>query len=384
MNKTRKRIHPTLCITHRCNLDCIYCYQNHDSNDMSFDTAKKCIDNIFENIPNEYDDIEISFIGGEPLLKFELIKSVVEYTNQKYADYNYFFFASTNGTVLTEEMKEWFSTYKDIFTLGLSFDGIKKVQDYNRSNSFDDIDVSFFINNWPKQGIKMTLSEFSLEYLAESIKYLHSIGINNIIGVNLFEGNFDWNQEKYIQLLVPQLKELVDFYVENDDLHLNQMFNKKIDILAYETRVKQKYCGIGSGVNFYDIDGIVRPCAFCTPMTFDSITLSEIEKTDFHNPDNFIDIDCFSSCFIQPICSSCSGNNYLKNNSFKKFDKSKCRIQKLIVLFTADLIVKRIIKSPEKYDDSFKSRILKSAKTIKELFLPEFNTYFIQKENAKI
>ena len=147
MNKTRKRIHPTLCITHRCNLDCIYCYQNHDSNDMSFDTAKKCIDNIFENIPNEYDDIEISFIGGEPLLKFELIKSVVEYTNQKYADYNYFFFASTNGTVLTEEMKEWFSTYKDIFTLGLSFDGIKKVQDYNRSNSFDDIDVSFFNNN---------------------------------------------------------------------------------------------------------------------------------------------------------------------------------------------------------------------------------------------
>ena len=40
------------------------------------------------------------------------------------------------------------------------------------------------------------------------------------------------------------------------------------------------------------------------------------------------------------------------------------------------LIVKRIIKNPEKYDDSFKSRILKSAKTIKELFLPEFNSYF--------
>ena len=34
------RFSPTLCVTHSCNLDCIYCYQNHDGQHrMSFDTA---------------------------------------------------------------------------------------------------------------------------------------------------------------------------------------------------------------------------------------------------------------------------------------------------------------------------------------------------------
>ena len=372
----KKRLHPTLCITHNCNLNCVYCYQKHDKSEMSIETAKKCIDKIFSNIPHDYDDIEISFIGGEPLLKFDIIKEIFEYTNIKYNNYKYIFFASTNGTILTNEMREWFTKRKEKFVLGLSFDGIPAVQNFNRSNSFDMIDINYFINNWPKQGVKMTLSEYSLKYLSKSIIYLHSLGIKNIIGVNLFEGDFDWNNEEFIKILFPQLKELVNFYVENDELHLNQMFNKKIEVLSLDKRIKQKYCGIGSGVNFFDVDGTIRPCAFCTPMTFDNKTLSEIEKTDFFNPDNFIDDDCFANCYLQPICSSCSGNNYLKNNSFKKFDKTKCRIQKLIALFTADLLVKRILKNPFKFTNSYKLQILKSSKKIKELYLTEFINYY--------
>ena len=38
-------------LTDKCNLSCVYCYQNHDSNDMSFETAKTCIDWIFDNVP---------------------------------------------------------------------------------------------------------------------------------------------------------------------------------------------------------------------------------------------------------------------------------------------------------------------------------------------
>ena len=61
------RFSPSLCVTHKCNLKCIYCYQNHDKdNRMSFDTACKSIDWIFSNIPENMKGVEVSFIGGEP------------------------------------------------------------------------------------------------------------------------------------------------------------------------------------------------------------------------------------------------------------------------------------------------------------------------------
>ena len=70
----------TLCVTHNCNLNCIYCYQKHDCNSkMNFETAKNIIDCLFNDAEKENKNVEISFIGGEPLLEFSLIKEIVEY-----------------------------------------------------------------------------------------------------------------------------------------------------------------------------------------------------------------------------------------------------------------------------------------------------------------
>jgi len=58
---------------------------------MSFDTAKTVIDWIFNNVPNNRDGIEVKFIGGEPLLEFELIKEIVLYTRSIAREYKYIF-----------------------------------------------------------------------------------------------------------------------------------------------------------------------------------------------------------------------------------------------------------------------------------------------------
>ena len=111
-----KSYSPTICVTHKCNLNCVYCYQqNKDNRSMSFEIARKCIDDIFSSIPSNVKTIELSFIGGEPLLEMELIKKVYGYTLTKYTDSRLHFFATTNGTVLTSEDKKWFSERKDKF-----------------------------------------------------------------------------------------------------------------------------------------------------------------------------------------------------------------------------------------------------------------------------
>jgi len=73
-------------------------------------------------------------------------------------------------------MKEWFQNNIDKIILCLSLDGAKETQDHNRPNSFDKIDFDFFVRNYSKQGVKMTLSDCSLPRLSENVFFIHSLG----------------------------------------------------------------------------------------------------------------------------------------------------------------------------------------------------------------
>ena len=347
---------------------------------MTLEVAQKSIDWIFSNVPDYADSVHIDFIGGEPLLEFSLIKEVVSFVCEKQPDIPYIFFATTNGTVLDDDMKAWFVAHRSCFWLALSLDGNRATHNRNRCNSFDTIDIDFFLRNWPNQGVKMTLSEYSLQHLAEDVKYLHSLGINIIDGVNLFEGDFDWDKDEYITMLIPQLLELTEYYVENDTLQPCQLFNTELNSCESQIKEHKKWCGIGTGTPFFDVDGRSYPCSFVTPMTFTHNELKQILKTDFSNDKNFIDDECFNDCYIYSICPYCAGVNYMVNKMFRKRDKRKCRIQKLISLFIADMEAKRIVKNPKRYDDTKLYYTIEAIKKIKSLYLEEFKRFAIIKQ----
>ena len=342
---------------------------------MSFKTAKAIIDWVFSNVPSNMDGIEFTFIGGEPLLEFDLIRKIMEYTLHYYEDKKFIFYAATNGVLLDEDKKQWFIIHKNRFYLRLSLDGAKDTHDHNRSNSFDKLDINFFKNTWPGQGVKMTLSEYSLFNLAKDIKYIHSMGFDEIGGVNLFEGNFDWNKDEYIQALVLQLKELVAYYVDNDTLRLDQLFDKRIDLCEVKTKQRIKRCGIGTSTLFFDVDGAKYPCTFITPMTFSKDEIENAVNTNFSAVDNFIDNECFENCYIYPICPTCFGSNYMVNKTFKERNKNKCRIQKLIALFIADLQAKRILKMRIPMKKNMLYYTIEAIKNIRRLYLKEFEHY---------
>jgi radical SAM protein with 4Fe4S-binding SPASM domain len=342
---------------------------------MDFATAKESINWIFGNIPENMSEIEISFIGGEPLLEFDLLKNTFEYAHSLKAKTPFIMYATTNGTILTNDMKKWLSEHRQFFWLGLSLDGTRETHNYNRCNSFDDIDIDFFRNTWPTQGVKMTLSEYSIPRLSENIKFIHTMGFSGINGVNLYEGDFDWNNEEYIKLLIPQFISLVDFYVENDKLQIDQMLDRHIEMCILKAKNTNKWCGIGEGTIFFDTDGKRYPCSFITPMTFSKGDIDNILTTDFSDMNNFLDADCYNSCFIYPICPTCSGADYLVNKKFNFRAKSKCRIHKLIALFAADLQGKLIKKNPHRYDDETLYYVIEAIKQIKHIYLPEFKEY---------
>lgn len=93
----------TLIITYNCNLNCSYCYEQFKSSDrMSIITAKEIITRELNYCQEKgiFKDIEFTFIGGEPLMHFGLIKEIVEWSYTIRPFIPFYFFVPTNGTLL--------------------------------------------------------------------------------------------------------------------------------------------------------------------------------------------------------------------------------------------------------------------------------------------
>lgn len=83
----------TFVVTQDCTLRCSYCYETHKNkdHDMTFETGKKLVDMMFKEDANNSPLINsvdaaaviLDFIGGEPLLKINLIDQIMEYFLKK-------------------------------------------------------------------------------------------------------------------------------------------------------------------------------------------------------------------------------------------------------------------------------------------------------------
>jgi uncharacterized protein len=102
---TRKTI--MLMITYQCNLDCVYCYEKgkRSNRSMDIEVAKKIIEQAFIENESICEEIEFDFMGGEPLLEFEKIKKIAEWMWNRNWSKPYILYATTNGTLLNDEMK---------------------------------------------------------------------------------------------------------------------------------------------------------------------------------------------------------------------------------------------------------------------------------------
>jgi len=203
----------SLMMTHKCNLNCVYCYEKYKNTQvMDVDDAKKYIYKAFEEAARagRYKALELSMMGGEPLLEFEKIKEISEWVWSHDWPLDYILFASTNGTLLTEEMKQWFSDNRDKFVLGISLDGTAESQSSNRGHLASTVDIDFFVETWPKQGIKCTVSKESVSHIAEDVIFIHSKGFKTIYANLAFGVDWEWN---HLSVFQTQLIKLVDFYL---------------------------------------------------------------------------------------------------------------------------------------------------------------------------
>ena len=106
-------------LTDACNLNCRYCYhaewdlKQGQKKVMGLDVARRAVDFLL-NYAAELEEVVLVFFGGEPLLNFRVIPAVVDYACQKASEKGkkINFAITTNGTLLTDEIIDFFSRQK--------------------------------------------------------------------------------------------------------------------------------------------------------------------------------------------------------------------------------------------------------------------------------
>jgi sulfatase maturation enzyme AslB (radical SAM superfamily) len=307
---------------------------------MSMDIAQKGIKETFKRAEeSNMDFVEILFHGGEPFLAFERIKEICEWLWSETWGKKYICYATTNGTLIHGKVKNWLLQNKKRFAVGLSLDGTPDMQNRNRSNSYDKIDVRFFKDNWAEQKVKMTPSPDTISDLAEGIKYLHDIGFQ----INCtFACGVDWEHDKlgnpvdFKKILYEQLSILGMFYLENPSIIPADMLNMKFALIALgKAYMKDNLCGAGTIMRCWTPDGQCLPCHLFYEVYKDS--QKKIPEFDFSIQEKLSDPVC-NDCILEPVCATCYGGNYLTFGDVRKRDIYTCEITKIRALASSWLI----------------------------------------------
>lgn len=320
----------TFIVTQNCNLKCTYCYEHNKTNN-SFDVelAKRIIMNEL-NIKDEYSEICFDFFGGEPFLEFKKIREIVDYFKNKKFDKKIYFFAGTNGTLITKEVQDWLMENRDIFQVALSLDGTREMHNTNRSNSYDLIPIDFFADKFQYLTVKATISPQTINTLSDGVIHLHNLGFKNI-SCNLAVG-VDWSDDAYTTILERELNKLIEFYLKNPEIKPCNLFDYKIENAIHPNDGKAiKFCGAGTRTKVYDINGKVYPCQYFLPLTIGERAEKPL-NIKFKDIIDIKDMDTkCQNCVAVNICPSCYGSNYQETGDIHKKDKDFCKLQKVII-----------------------------------------------------
>lgn len=124
MKVLKLTINPTL----DCNLRCWYCYENHlkgsEMNSVTMDAIIIFINKCFKQY--NFESLQLSFFGGEPLLKFSkiikpLLQKIKVFCNKNKVEFIVSF--TTNGIFLNKKVRTEIQKYTDKICVQIPFDG---------------------------------------------------------------------------------------------------------------------------------------------------------------------------------------------------------------------------------------------------------------------
>ncbi|GHT40722.1 hypothetical protein FACS189443_1480 [Planctomycetales bacterium] len=239
---------------------------------MSEKTAIQSVEFLIEQ-SRDSEWVELIFIGGEPLLEFGLIRSVIQYAGnhsaRKKKNKRIGFTLTTNGTLLSDEMLAFFQENDCRFLLSVDAVGADNDRCRRMKNGQSQYEIlcgkmPILKTYQPWQGARVTVLPETARRLAENLQNLHrELNINQfIVG---FATGLDWTDEQIADYCFA-LKEVFEFLLreridnKNPRLRIGLMEVGLIDE-AYAASVSTAWgCGAGNGRIAVAPDGTLYGC----------------------------------------------------------------------------------------------------------------------------
>ncbi|MEJ2267473.1 MAG: TIGR04084 family radical SAM/SPASM domain-containing protein [Nanoarchaeota archaeon] len=310
-------------LTEKCNSQCRYCYGKSQKEfgkkieKFSFDFSSPCDSEININDLKEFvlkdKNPKIIFYGGEPLLKIEKIKEIIDaLSNAKY-------YMQTNAKLLNKLPKEYLNKFSKIL---ISIDGDKERTDFNRGNGTYDLvikNLKLIRQNGFKGEIiaRMTIS-FSDGFtdLKKQVKHLLDIfdSVHWQLDMGFYESDYDFEKvQEFIEKYNIEVSNLIDFWVkkiENEKVLKIYPFLGIFNSIYKDEKTKLR-CGSGYANYTITTNGKIVAC----PIT-SCIKNFQVGDIKDSNPNKLKEIpikgNCLSCSYFDLCGGRCLYSNYAK------------------------------------------------------------------------
>lgn len=255
----------TIWLTTECNLQCTYCYEGSEKKQgiMSMETAQAVIDFIYLQIITQktiYSYLSIDFLGGEPLLNYEVMCYIIEKVRSWQLAVPVYISMTTNATLLTKEKIAYLINSLD--EISMSIDGDKQTHDMYRKFSDGSGSYKIVIENirellkYQKSfcnfRARMTIRPETAKLLYENVNYMIDLGFKTIVPV--MDRFIDWTQEEADCLYTEMIKIYEKFIVNRKDLFIG---------LVDDITLRRESLCLGGEITLQiSPNGVIFPCSY--------------------------------------------------------------------------------------------------------------------------
>lgn len=347
-------------LTNICNMSCVYCQAKDDTNivhnKISKEIAEKSVDLALCS-PSRY--LTFEFQGGEPLANFDVLKHIVEYTEEHKKGKNISYSIVTNLTLMTDEILDFLIEHN--INISTSLDGDETLHNHNRSfqtgsATFETVtnQIRSIQDRGYSVGAIQTTTKQSLSKAKEIIDTYVSLNQNSIFIrplTRLGTAERVWNDigytaDEFLVFYEECLRYIIKLNQEGVDIcerHAVIFLKKILQGVAENYMELRSPCGATIGQMAYFYDGNVFTCdegRMLYEMGNDAFKLGNVFENSF---DDLIQSPtckavCVSSllegqlnccdCVYQPYCGTCPVINLAQEKDlfFKNAKSYRCRV----------------------------------------------------------
>jgi len=337
-------------VAHDCNLRCGYCFASTGNfgggrSLMPLEVGRKAIDFLIEKSGNRQ-HLEVDYFGGEPLMNFEMVKSLTAYIKEQGRIHGKEFklTLTTNGTLMDEKAQDFLN--EEEISLVLSLDGRKEVHDRMRPNAGGqgtyEIVVKRFkevIAGRPEKKdyyLRGTYTAWNKEF-SKDVLHMADIGFTelSVEPVVTQDERLAFSDED-LPLLFSEYDKLAEEFLKRKEEGKPFLFFHFLQEMYHGPCLQKRLSGCGAGHEYAAVtpDGEIYPCHQFVGR--EEFKLGDLEQgilrndltEEFRHSHVLTKEDC-RNCWAKFHCSGgCHANAEQFNHDLRKPYELACKLQK--------------------------------------------------------